>query len=228
MMDQPIVDQATAPHRELHRTDRQLRGGVLAHRVPHRQPRAAIDDRHQVQRSLIGGQLGVVGMPQPVELGWAELPLAQVWRRRGPRVAPGQPRPYASAPMAAHQPGRAQQPRDPLTPTADPAGELQLGMDPRGAVGATTFPVDPADLDKQRLISALAGTGATAVPVIEAGRGDAHRSAAPPDPVLVAVLVDEPVAGHLVVSLAKNAAALTSSSRSIRSSATSRRSRRSS
>ena len=42
-------------------------------------------------------------------------------------------------------------------------------MDPGGAVGATTVAVDPADLRKQPLISQLAGTGAAAVPVVEAG-----------------------------------------------------------
>src|SRR5215213_2683605 len=29
MMDQPVVDQAAAPHRQLDRADRQLRGGLL-------------------------------------------------------------------------------------------------------------------------------------------------------------------------------------------------------
>jgi hypothetical protein len=64
MMDQPIAtEQAAAPHRQLHRADRQLGGRVLAHPVADRQPGAAVDDRGQVQRALVGGQLGVVGVP---------------------------------------------------------------------------------------------------------------------------------------------------------------------
>src|SRR5215218_4457091 len=161
-------------------------------------------------------------MPQPVELGWAELPATQVRRRRGLGVAPGQARPPPPAPMAANQPGH------PLAAHPNPAGDLQLGMNPRGAVGATTVTVDPADLHQQPPIGLLAGAGATAVPVVEAGWGDAHRPAAPPHAKLHPLGVDEPVAGHLVVSLAKNAAACLRISRSIRSSATSRRSRRSS
>jgi hypothetical protein len=61
-----------------------------------------------------------------------------------------------------------------------------------------------ATTTQQPPIGTLAGAGAAAVPVVEARRGDAHRSAAPPDPVLLAVLVDEPVAGHQVVSFAKH------------------------
>src|SRR5215217_3539518 len=45
MMNQPVVDQAAAPHRQLDRADGQLGGGVLTHRMPDRQPGAAIDDR---------------------------------------------------------------------------------------------------------------------------------------------------------------------------------------
>jgi hypothetical protein len=46
MMDQPIAtEQAAAPHRQLHRADRQLGGRVLAHPVADRQPGAAVDDR---------------------------------------------------------------------------------------------------------------------------------------------------------------------------------------
>src|SRR4029453_13306737 len=130
--------------------------------------------------------------------------------------------------MAAHQPRGAHQPRHPLAAHPDPAGDLQLGMDPGGAVGATTVVVDAADLAQQPLIGLDAGAGAAAVPVIEAGWGDAHRPAAPPHAILGLVGVDEPVAGHLVVSLAKNAAACLRISRSIRSSATSRRNRRNS
>src|SRR6266540_2186256 len=228
MMNQPVVDPAAAPDGQLHRTDRQLGGQVLAHLVADRQPGAAVDDRSQVQRSLVGGQLGVVGVPHAVRLRWAELPATQVRCRRGLGVAAGQARPPSPAPMAAHQPLGAHQPRHPLAADLHATGDLQLGMDPRSAVGATTVTVDPTDLRKQSPIGALAGARATAVPVVEACWGDAHRSAAPPDPVLLAVLIDEPVAGHLVVSLAKNAAACLRISRSIRSSATSRRSRRNS
>jgi hypothetical protein len=163
MVDQPLalvlVDLAAAD-RQPHRADRQRRIRVLADGMAHRPPGAAVDDRDQVQRALVGGQLGGVGMPQPVRPGWAELPMAQVRRRRGLRVAPGQPRPPPPAPMATHQPSRAHQPGHPLAADLHPAGDLQLGMDSRGAVGATTLGVDLADLPQQGLIGASAGGGA--------------------------------------------------------------------
>jgi site-specific DNA recombinase len=229
MMNQPItVEQAAAPHPKLHRGDGQLRGRVLADGMPDRQPGAAVDDRHQVQLALVGGQLGVVGMPHPVRPSRGEVALDQVRRRRGRRVAPGQATGVVTPAMAADQPGRSHQPGDPLAADPHAAGDLQLGMDPGGAVGATTVAVDPADPLQQPLVGQLAGGRATAVPVVEAGWGDVHRPAAPPHAIAGPVDLDEPVADHLVVSLANNAAALTSSSRSMRSSATSRRSRRSS
>jgi hypothetical protein len=160
VVDQPItIEQAAAPHRQLHRADRQLGGGVLAHLVADRQPRAAVHDRGQVQRALVGGQFGVVGVPHAVRLGWAELPATQVGCWRGPRVAPGQARPHAPAAMAADQPVGAQQPGDPLAADLHAAGDLQLGMDPWGAVGATTVAVDATDLHQQPLIGALVGGG---------------------------------------------------------------------
>jgi hypothetical protein len=133
-MDQPLVlvgvDLAAAD-RQLDRADRQRRVSVLTHRMAHRPPGAAVQDRHQVQRALVGGQLGGVGMPQPVELGWAELPLAQVRRRRGLWVAPGQPRPPPPAPMTAHQPAvrssRATRLRPTLTPQAICSSAWTLG-----------------------------------------------------------------------------------------------------
>jgi hypothetical protein len=121
-MDQPAVGvDLAAADAQLHRSDGQLGGGVLADGVPHRHP-GAVHDRHQVQRALVGGQLGVVGVPQAVQLGWAELTLAQVRRRPGPGVAAGQSRPPPPAPMAADQPGgaisRATRLRPTLTPQA--------------------------------------------------------------------------------------------------------------
>jgi hypothetical protein len=121
MMDQSItVVQAAAPDRQLHGADGQLGGRVLAHGLPDRQPGAAVDDRGQIQRALVGGQLGVVGVPQPVELGWAELPATQVRCRRGLRVAPGQARPPPSATMAAHQPSARISRATRLRPTRTP------------------------------------------------------------------------------------------------------------
>jgi hypothetical protein len=75
--------------------------------------------------------------------------------------------------MAAHQPVGTQQPGHPLAADPHATGDLELGMDPWGAVGATAVAVDAADLGQQPFIGALAGTGAAAVPVGEAGWGDA-------------------------------------------------------
>ena len=86
---------AAAPHRQLDRADRQLGGGPLAHGVADRQLGAALHDRDQVQRPLVGRQFGVIGVPQPVGLGGTELPVAQVGCRRDPgsrRVSPGRAR----------------------------------------------------------------------------------------------------------------------------------------
>jgi hypothetical protein len=66
-------------------------------------------------------------------------------------VAPGQALRVA-APVAADQLGRSHQPRHPLAADPDAAGDLRLSVDPWGAVGATAFGVDPADLPQQPLV----------------------------------------------------------------------------
>ena len=202
MLDQPVVDQAAAPHRELHRADGQLGGGVLAHLVADRQPGAAVHDRHQVQRALVGGQLGVVGVPHVVRLRWAELPAAQVRCRRGLWVAPGQARPEPPAPVTAHQPSvrisRATRLRPTFTPQAISSSAWILGRRRRHHYRGGSDGSPPAAGDRR------AGG--------RWGRGGASRRSLlgrrPPlgstaGPVLLAVLVDEPVAGHLVVSWRK-------------------------
>jgi hypothetical protein len=108
--------------------------------------------------------------------------------------------------MAADQPGSSPQPGHRLRPTRTPQA-IGSSAWTWGAVGATAVVVDAADLGQQPPIGTPAGgrVKGAAAPVVGAGGGDAQHPAAPPRPELTLVLVDEPVPGHLVVSLANNA-----------------------
>ena len=106
---------------------------MLADGMADRRPRAAVDQHRQLQRALQGGQLGEIAVPEPIRTLRDKLAVDQVGCGAGLGITAGGGWPPPLAAMAAHQPGRSQQPGDPLAADPDPAGDLQLGMDPGGA-----------------------------------------------------------------------------------------------
>jgi hypothetical protein len=63
--------------------------------------------------------------------------------------------------------------------------------------------MDLTDLDQQRLVSALAGRGAAALPGVEARAGHPGDPTQIDNAVLGLVLLNEAEAGHRIVSRAK-------------------------
>jgi hypothetical protein len=103
-----------------------------AHRPADDPPGPQIDNRGQMQPALTGAELGHVRSPQPIGARRVEIAFDEVWSRGGvgPAVSPAPAGVHADQLLGAHQAS------DPLATTVPPEAS-QLGMHPRGAVGAS-------------------------------------------------------------------------------------------
>ena len=94
--------------------------------------------------------LGDVSDPQPVRGVDGELPVDQVGAGLGVRVAHRAAVP--SAPVEALDPGLAHQPGDPLEVHRQTQPEGQLGVHPRGSIGASRLGMNVSDVLEQQCV----------------------------------------------------------------------------
>jgi hypothetical protein len=195
-----LVAVVHEPSRRLAARDGRLDGlgdQLGAHVVGHRQADVGaaeqVGDRRQVQLAFQRGDLLDIGDPALVGRGRGELALDQVRGGPGGRVAAGDP--AASAAVRADQPGRAQQPRDPLA-THPLAVLAQVGVDARRPVDAPGGAVERADLGGQPRVLPRARAGLAPSPGVVAGARHAQRAAQQADSVACLLRVDQPVDPH--------------------------------
>jgi hypothetical protein len=110
----------TSPDGHLEGVDNELRTHVIGDRPAHDPAAEGVEDHGQVRLAVLGWVLGDVHHPQAVGLGGVEGPIHQVLARLGSEIAPA---------CAA----------------ADVLAETQLGMDPRGTIGAPAHGPDVDD-----------------------------------------------------------------------------------
>jgi hypothetical protein len=155
-----VVDQSrvgsAAGDGHLERVDDKLGAQVVGDRPADDPAAVAVHHRGQIQPALPGAQIGDVSDPQPVRASGLKVALDEVGRRSDAGHAD-----RGLAATAADQAadlGLAHQALDALA--ADPdALVAQLGVHPRGAVGAASALVDlPDPLGQPGVAPARAGT----------------------------------------------------------------------
>jgi len=177
-----------------------------------------------VEPAFTGADLGDISSPEHVGSDRIEVAAYQVGRDDdavSPCGAPAASGVCADLMVQAHQAG------DPFAAAA-PAGAGQFGVHARRAIGAVRALIDSGDRLTQLRVGGLPRRSRSGEEGVEARAGDREDPAEPLDAVGVSMIGDESEAADRIVSWAKWAAALRRISFSTRSSATSRRSRRSS
>jgi hypothetical protein len=105
-------------------------------------------------------------------------------------VAAGQPLP--AAPVAAHQPGSAQQPSHSLAADVHAVVQPQLSMDARRAVGGAAALMDLADPLSELPVGDHPSTRWPALPGIKARARHTQHAAQLGDSVVCLLLLDQP------------------------------------
>src|SRR6185369_15005521 len=190
-------------------------------------PRGHVQHAVQEQLALVGDDLGGVAIPLAVDLRGGEPAPDQV---RGPPPACARAG-AAAAPLAAgDQPLLGHDLRDRVL--ADPPpGLVQVGGDPRGAVAATVRGEQPRDLSRELGAPRPPPGGVPGATLVEPCRADTQRPARGGMRNLVLGPLDGDEPGHRyrpIASLTQRATDRLRTSRCIRSSTFSRRSRSSS
>src|SRR3954454_19031129 len=220
---------ATA-HRDRHgqRVVGQLGVVVLAEGEPDDPPRTHVQHAVQIQLALVGDDLGAVAVPLAIQLVGREVPADQVRRPPPPPALAG----GLLAPLLS--PGDevlvAHDLRDGVL--ADPLpGLLQVGGDPRGAVSTVMLGEQPGDLGGQRDPAGVLRRGVAVPPLVEPRLADAQRPTGGCVRHLMLLPLGGDKGGHRyrpIASSTQRATERLSTSRCIRSSVTSLRSRTSS
>ena len=227
MQDHAVDGLLAAAHRDRHRQRGigQLGVVVLAQGEADDPPRAHVQHAVQVQLALVGDDLGAVGVPLSVQLLGGEVPADQVRRRLTAPPGPG------GGPPAPFRPGdqalRAQQCGDGVLADS-PARLTQIGGDPRGAVAALVRGEQPGDLDAQPRPAGMLRRGVAVGPLVEPRLAHPEGSAGDRVRHSVGVPLGGDEGGHRyrpIASVTQRATERLSTSRCIRSSAFSFRSR---
>ena len=181
---------SAAPAGHLQGVDDQLGAQVVGDRPPDNGAAEDVEDRGAVDLALGGGVFGDVGDPQPVGCVGEEAALHQivVHGRCRSRSAVFAPVTDAGQAAGAHQPGH------PLAPAGQSQPHPELGVHPRGAVGAAGGGMHLGDRDGQLLVGHLAGAGCPAAPFVEArSRHPQHPAGHRDVDAVSGELVDQPV-----------------------------------
>jgi hypothetical protein len=198
VMDQ-LVARLASPEGHDERGDDEVGGLPFAHRPAHDRVVVEIPDRSEVELAVLAGELGDVGHPSQIGALGAEVALQQVRRRDHLGVSALAP---LLAAMDANQAVMGHQPCHSVARHAD-AAVAELALDPRRSVGAPRRLVDLADLHQQLRVRRCASRHGSGPPRVVARPGDPGDPTQVRDAVLGLVLVNEPKAGHRIVSFAK-------------------------
>ena len=213
---------AALPQRQVERLEHQLRAQMGLHRPAHDPAAENIKHHREVEKPGPGRDVGDIGDPQAIGLRRDEVALDQIGRR--PRAAIAHRGVDPLAPADPDQTGLFQQPRHPLAPDLMPSAR-EFGVDPWRAIGRARALMNRAHAKAELRIGAAARRGRPLAPRIEAAGGDAQYPAHRRDPItgLIRTHELERRDGSEPVSVANQAAAFESISRSSRSTRFSRR-----
>jgi hypothetical protein len=193
VVDEPVQGGVAAPDGHLQCVQGQVGAQVAGQPPADQQAGVAVDDEGGVAEARPGADVGQVGDPQLVGAGGGELPVDQVGRPLGLRIADG-----GALGLAADRALEAELAHQPLDGAAGhlDALALQLPPDLAGAVHLEVLLPHPLDLDLEPLVALPTRRGPVLlVGVVSAGRqleGPADRL----DPEATLERVDH--AGHLV------------------------------
>jgi hypothetical protein len=164
------------PEGHLHGVGHELAADVVGDGPAHNPAAKGVEHDGEEDPALGGGVLGDVHDPEPVRALGIEGSVDEVVTGLGRRVPAGAA-PTPATVDAGHA-GLAHQALDPLAGAAGGEAEAELGVHPRGPIGASAHPVDVDDGVGQGGVGPVAIAAGLGPPRVEPGGRHLHHPTA--------------------------------------------------